>query len=110
MVWQIPHGEAPDNIRNHPLLEGQDIGRTGWPGRVGLLITKNLVVAGESGTYTTDTGETGAMLRAYDKTTGNEVGAVYMTAPQTGSPMTYAVDDQQSVSYTHLTLPTILLV
>ena len=22
IVWQIPHGETPDNIRNHPLLTG----------------------------------------------------------------------------------------
>jgi quinoprotein glucose dehydrogenase len=79
------------------LLDGADIGRTGWPGRVGLLITKNVVVAGESGSYTTETGETGAMLRAYDKATGDEVGAVYMTAPQTGSPMTYEVEGEQYI-------------
>ena len=29
------------------------------------------------------------MLRAYDKKTGKEVGAVLMPAPQSGSPMTY---------------------
>jgi len=31
----------------------------------------------------------GAMLRAYDKQTGKEVGAVWMPAAQSGSPMTY---------------------
>ena len=97
IAWQIPHGEAPDNIRNHPLLGGADIGRTGWPGRVGVLVTKTLLVAGESGSYTTETGEVGAMLRAYDKATGDEVGAVYMTAPQSGSPMSYRVNDQQYI-------------
>ncbi len=97
IAWQIPHGEAPDNIRNHELLEGMDIGRTGWPGRVGVLVTGTVVVAGESGLYTTDTGEVGAMLRAYDKATGAEVGAVYMRAPQSGSPMTYQVNDQQYI-------------
>jgi quinoprotein glucose dehydrogenase len=35
------------------------------------------------------------MLRAYDKATGAEVGAVYMPAPQTGSPMTYMLDGRQ---------------
>ena len=35
------------------------------------------------------------MLRAYDKTTGAEVGAVYMPAPQTGSPMTYMLNGRQ---------------
>jgi quinoprotein glucose dehydrogenase len=29
------------------------------------------------------------MLRAYDKATGEDAGAVFMPAPQTGSPMTY---------------------
>ena len=37
------------------------------------------------------------MLRAYDKATGDEVGAVYMEAPQSGSPMTYMVDDTQYI-------------
>ena len=97
IAWQIPHGEAPDSIRNHPLLDGMDIGRTGWPGRVGVLVTKNLIVAGESSNYTTEVGEVGSMLRAYDKATGEEVGAVFMTAPQSGSPMTYEVNDQQYI-------------
>jgi quinoprotein glucose dehydrogenase len=37
------------------------------------------------------------MLRAYDKRTGKEVGAVYMPAPQTGSPMTYMLDGKQYI-------------
>ena len=37
------------------------------------------------------------MLRAYDKATGNEVGAVYMPAPQTGSPMTYMLNGKQYI-------------
>jgi len=37
------------------------------------------------------------MLRAYDKATGEEQGAVYMPAPQTGSPMTYMLDGQQYI-------------
>ena len=35
------------------------------------------------------------MLRAYDKATGADAGAVYMPAPQTGTPMTYLVDGRQ---------------
>jgi quinoprotein glucose dehydrogenase len=37
------------------------------------------------------------MLRAYDKATGKEVGAVLMAAPQSGSPMTYMVDGKQYI-------------
>ncbi len=37
------------------------------------------------------------MLRAYDKATGQEAGAVYMAAPQTGSPMTYMLNGKQYI-------------
>jgi len=37
------------------------------------------------------------MLRAYDKATGDELGAVYMPAPQTGAPMTYMLDGRQYI-------------
>lgn len=94
LVWQIPHGDTPDAIRNHPALRGLDIPRTGRPGRIGVLTTKTLLIAGEGGMNTTPHGR-GAMLRAYDKATGVEVGAVYMPAPQTGSPMTYQVNGRQ---------------
>jgi quinoprotein glucose dehydrogenase len=95
IVWQIAHGETPDNIRNHPALRGAEIPRTGRIGRIGTLATKSLVIAGEAGFFTTPSGQRGAMLRAYDKATGQEVGSIYMPAPQTGSPMTYMLNGQQ---------------
>jgi len=96
-VWQIAHGETPDFVRNHPALKGLNIPRTGQAGYVGLLVTKTLVIAGEP-TYTTTAGHPrGAMLRAYDKATGKEVGAVYMPAPVSGSPMTYRVNGRQFI-------------
>jgi len=97
MAWQIAHGETPDNIKNHAALKGVNIPRTGRQGRIGVLVTKTLVIAGEGGFFTTPTGQRGAMLRAYDKATGAEVGAVYMPAPQTGSPMTYLYNGKQYV-------------
>jgi quinoprotein glucose dehydrogenase len=95
LVWQIAHGETPDNIRNHPALKGVTIPRTGRRGRIGVLTTKTLVIAGEGGFFTNEKGVRGAMLRAYDKATGNELGAVQMPAPQTGSPMTYMLNGKQ---------------
>jgi quinoprotein glucose dehydrogenase len=98
IAWQVAHGETPDNIKNNPALKGLTIPRTGQPlGRIGTLTTKTLVVAGEPGFTTTSTGQRGAMLRAYDKATGAEVGAVYMPAPQTGSPMTYSLGGKQYI-------------
>jgi quinoprotein glucose dehydrogenase len=95
--WQTAHGETPDNVRNHPALKGVNIPRTGRAGLVGTLATKTLIIAGESGFFTTPSGTRGAMLRAYDKATGNEVGAVYMPAPQSGSPMTYMLNGKQYI-------------
>ena len=97
IVWQIAHGETPDNIRNHPALKGVTIPRTGRPGVFGVLVTKTLVVSGERGTFTTPSGQVGAMLRAYDKATGKELGAVYMPAGQTGTPMTYMLGGKQYI-------------
>ena len=98
IVWQVPHGETPDVIRNHPALKGLEIPRTGQPGYgIGTLVTKTLVIAGDSQVTTTPTHPRGAMLRAYDKATGKEVGAVYMPAPQSGSPMTYMLNGQQHI-------------
>ena len=97
IVWQIAHGETPDVVRNNPALKGLTIPRTGRAGIIGVLTTKTLVIAGEAGFFTTPSGARGAMLRAYDKDTGKEVGAIYMPAPQSGSPMTYMVNGQQYI-------------
>jgi quinoprotein glucose dehydrogenase len=97
LLWQVAHGETPDNIRNNAALKGVTIPRTGRPGQIGVLATKTLLIAGEAGFFTTPNGQRGAMLRAYDKATGNELGAVYMPAPQTGSPMTYFLNGKQYI-------------
>jgi quinoprotein glucose dehydrogenase len=98
MAWQIAHGDTPDNIRNHPALKGLNIPRTGRQGRIGVLTTKTLVIAGEGGVITQPDGRRGALLRAYDKATGKDAGAVYMPAPQTGSPMTYMMNGRQYIA------------
>jgi quinoprotein glucose dehydrogenase len=98
IVWQVPHGETPDAIRNHTALKGLQIPRTGQSGyNIGTLVTRSLVIAGDGQITTTASGVRGAMLRAYDKATGKEVGAIQMPAPQSGSPMTYMVNGKQYV-------------
>jgi len=96
-VWQVAHGETADNVKNHPALKGLNIPRTGRLGRVGVLVTKTLAIAGDSGVATQPNGQRGAMLRAYDKATGSELGAVFLPAPQTGSPMTYQHNGKQYI-------------
>jgi len=98
IVWQIAHGETPDIVRNYPALKGLAIPRTGQQTyNIGTLITKTLVIAGEGHITTTADHPRGAMLRAYDKKTGKELGAVFMPAPQTGSPMTYMHNGKQYI-------------
>ena len=84
ILWQIANGDTPDEIRNHPDLKGLNIPRTGRIGPVSTLVTKTLVIAGERGFVTMSDGRRGAMMRAYDKATGKELGAIYLRAPQTG--------------------------
>ena len=94
--WQVPFGATPDAVRNHPALKGLNIPPTGRQGlNPGTLVTKTLVIAGENNYGPTPSGQRGAMLRAFDKTTGEELGAVYMPAPQSGSPMTYLMNGRQ---------------
>jgi glucose dehydrogenase len=95
--WQVPHGDTPDAVRNHPLLKGMNIPKTGLPGSVGLVVTKSLVVLGDSAITTTPEHPRGAMLRAYDKQTGQQVGAVWMPAQQSGSPMSYLANGKQYI-------------
>ena len=96
LLFQVPHGDTPDNIRNHPLLKGMNIPKTGQSGSVGVLITKTFVAAGDPG-ITTVNGVRGASLRAYDKMTGAQIGEVRVPAPVVGHPMTYSIDGRQYI-------------
>jgi quinoprotein glucose dehydrogenase len=92
ILWHIANGDTPDNIRDNPALKGLNIPRTGRPGVFGVLVTKTLVICGER-----SAGKSATMLRAYDKRTGQEVGAVPMPAGQTGTPMTYTLNGKQYI-------------
>ena len=86
--WAIPNGDTPEAIKNHPLLKGVDIGRTGKPTRSGLVLTKTLLFAGEG-----PGGENA--LWAFDKATGDIVAKLMMPGTVTGVPMTYMYNGKQ---------------
>jgi quinoprotein glucose dehydrogenase len=92
ILWQIANGDTPDSVRDNPALKGLTIPRTGRPGVFGVLVTKTLVICGER-----SAGKSPVMLRAYDKATGKEVGAVALPAGQTGTPMTYTLNGKQYI-------------
>jgi quinoprotein glucose dehydrogenase len=97
--WQTPHGDTPDNVRNHPALRGINVPKTGQPGvsGVGLLVTKTLVISGDAQSTSPPGRPRGAMLHAYDKVTGQQVGEVWLPSQQSASPMTYMVDGKQYI-------------
>lgn len=100
ILWQKTHSSTPDNIKNNAALRGLDLPRLGQPGRtfIGVLTTKTLVIAGEGGVHTNAQGQVVALLRAYDKNTGEDVaGEVNMPAKQTGSPMSYVHNGKQYI-------------
>jgi quinoprotein glucose dehydrogenase len=97
LMFQVPHGDTPDAVRDNPLLKGMNLGKTGQNGSVGVLITKTLVIAGDP-QFTAPPGRArGAMLRAYDKQTGEQVGEVLLPAPVVGMPMTYSINNRQYI-------------
>jgi quinoprotein glucose dehydrogenase len=97
ILWQVAHGETPDEVTQNAKLKGMVIPRTGRSGIVGVLTTKTLLISGEAGTFTNAEGKTGALLRAYDKKTGKDAGSVPMPTGQTGSPMTYLLNGKQYI-------------
>ncbi len=97
LKFQVPHGDTPDAVRNSPALKGLDIPKTGQAGIAAGFVTKTLLVVGDTQVTAPPGRPRGAMLRAYDKNNGAEVGAVFMPAGQSGNPMTYMVDGRQYI-------------
>lgn len=96
-MWMAPNADSPSWIKNNPGLKGLNIPPTGLPDRVGMLVTKTLLFAGEgSGLYGSDGGG-GKMFRALDKSTGQVLATIELPANQCGLPMTYSINGKQYI-------------
>ena len=93
IAWQIPNGDTPDDVRDHPALEGVDFPPTGIRSRAGLLVTRTLLFAGE--------GAGGRpIFRAYDKATGEEIWRTEIpVGPQQSLPMSYMHEGRQFIVF-----------
>ncbi len=90
ILWHIPNGDTPDQVKNHPALRGIDLPRTGKRSHATILVTKSLLLYGE--------GRRGdAFLHAVDKQTGEEVGIVALPATTNTAPMTYQHQGKQYI-------------
>jgi quinoprotein glucose dehydrogenase len=96
-VWMKPIGNTPDAITNHPMLKGVNVPKTGRGGRLGIMVTKTLLWAGERGPLETVNGQTGSWFRSYDKATGEIVSEILLPANTTGVPMTYMLNNKQYI-------------
>ncbi len=95
--WMVANADTPDWVKDLPALKGISIPRTGLPDRVGMLVTKTLLFAGEgSGLYASDGGG-GKKFRAYDKATGEIISEIELPANQCGLPMTYSINGKQYI-------------
>jgi len=91
-VWQVVNGDTPPAVKNHPLLRGVTVPKTGSTGRAALLlVTRTLLFAGE--------GYNGQpFFRALDKKTGETIWETQTpVGPPTGVPMTYLYRGKQYV-------------
>jgi glucose dehydrogenase len=93
-LWMIANADTPDRIKNHALLEGVDLPRTGVPTRSGIFVTKSLLFQAEG------TGAAGAspIFRAINKETGAIVAEIDLPFNQTGLPFTYEHEDKQYIA------------
>lgn len=99
-VWMHPLGEGSET-REHPLLADLELPPLGGDSFTGPLVTKTLLIHGQSGPE----GEGGNRLVARDKATGEVTGEVPLPGRPLGTPMTYSVDGRQFVAITVVTDP-----
>ena len=89
-LWRIANGDTPENVKNHPLLKGVVLPKTGKQSQAVVLVTKTLLMYGE--------GRSGdAWFYAADKKTGKEIARIKIPATVNTPPMTYMHEGRQYV-------------
>lgn len=89
-LWQIPTGGTPANIREHPALEGIDVGSTGSGNWAPMMVLPDMML------YAGDEDER-HWLYAMDKHSGERLGRVEVPAPSMYGMMSYVHEGRQYV-------------
>ena len=93
-AWEVPVGEAGDQLKRHPALRGLDLsgvgGRGGPLSRAVMMVTKSLLFATE--------GANGPpVLNAHNKANGQKLGSIELPAPGMYGMMTYMHEGRQYI-------------
>lgn len=90
-LWWIPIGETPDRIKNHPRLQGIDVGNTGTGRQAALIATPSMLM------YSGETSDGTAHVFAVDKKTGRTIGKVPVPRQIRYGMITYMHEGRQYV-------------
>ena len=90
-LWQLPIGETPDRVTNHPDLQGMEIPATGTGRNAAMSVTKTVFM------YTSHAGDGTPMLFFVDKVTGEPIGSVEIPDAVNYGMSTYVHDGTQYV-------------
>jgi glucose dehydrogenase len=95
-VWMAANGDGP---RDHPALKALNLPPLGSSGRVGAVLTKELLFIGDGDPIVVATPPLGGgkKFRALDKSDGKTLWETEFPAGQTGTPMTYMYKGKQYV-------------
>jgi glucose dehydrogenase len=105
-LWWVVRGETPNNVKNHPALQGLDIPNTGHGGGGSLMVLPSMVLMSARGSDNTP------YLYAIDKQTGATINRIRVPAFSSYGMMTYMHDGAQYIllqvptGWTALKLPT----
>jgi quinoprotein glucose dehydrogenase len=90
-LWQLPIGETPERVLNHPQLDGMDIPTTGTGRNAVMSVTKTLFM------YTSAASDGTPMLYFVDKVSGEQVGGIEIPAAVNYGMSTYVHKGKQYV-------------
>ncbi len=90
-LWQLPIGETPERVLNHPELQGMDIPTTGTGANAAMLVTKNFFAYGSEASDGTP------MLYFVDKVSGEQIGGIETEERTRYGMMTYMHEGKQYI-------------